>query len=166
MKGGRMKRQKRICRKGIFIYLLLCGLIVFWSLNVSAEEWTNAQMEVWNSVKAPWEYFKQGDLEGFMTIYHDDAVEWWRNSASPLGKVMMKAHFSEWLNYDKPITYELKPVSIQISGNIANVMYKVKWKGNILSDNARNMQTWIKQDNRWKFISGMSASCDKLLKCE
>jgi ketosteroid isomerase-like protein len=161
-----MKKQGTNMVFRVSIFLLLCGAIIFGGIQVSAEEWTNAQKEVWNSVKAPWEYFKQGDLEGFMTIYHDDAVEWWRNSASPLGKVMMKARFSEWLNYDKPITYELEPVSIQIFGNIANVMYKVKWKGNILSDNGRNMQTWIKQDNRWKFFSGMSASCDKPLKCE
>jgi len=160
-----MKTQGANLVTRIAIFLLLCGVIVFWGFRVSAEEWTEAQMEVWNSVKAPWEYFKQGDLEGFMSIYHDDAVEWWREKVIPLGKAEMKFNFKRWLDYDKPVSYELEPLSIQIFGNVANVFYQAKWKGNRLSNYSRHLQTWLKQDNLWKFISGIEASCDKPLKC-
>jgi ketosteroid isomerase-like protein len=166
MKGELMKTQRKSLLARVFVALVLCGVIVFSGFQVFGQEWTDVQKEVWNSVKASWEYFKQGDLEGFMTTYHDDAVEWWRNKAIPLDKATMKLNFKGWLDYDKPISYELEPLSIKIFGNVANVFYTVKWKGDILSDYGRHMQTWIKQDNKWKFISGMNASCDKPLNCK
>jgi ketosteroid isomerase-like protein len=165
-KGGKMKTQKKIYRSTAFTSLFISSLIVFWGFQVCAEEWNDTQKEVWKAVESAWEYFKQGDLEGFKTIYHDDAVEWWEDRTKPYGKKDMMPLFKGWLDYDKPISCELEPRSIQVLGNIAIVLYTTKWKGNTISVNGRNMQTWIKQEDKWKFISGMAASCDNPLKCE
>ena len=78
----------------------------------------------------------------------------------------MMSFFKVWINYDKPVSYELQPHSIQVLGNIAVVFYSAKWKGNTVTDYGRYMHTWVKQDNKWKFISGMDASCNKPLECE
>jgi len=44
-----MKTQKKV-----FISLFLCGVIVFWGFLVFAEDWTEAQKEVWKTVEARW----------------------------------------------------------------------------------------------------------------
>ena len=160
-----MKLQGTNLVTRIAIFLLIYGIIVFWGFRVSGEEWTEAQIEVWNSLQTHWEYCKQGDLEGFLSLYHDDAIEWWQEKVIPLGKAEMKFNYKHWLVYDKPVSYELEALSIQIFGNVANVFYKAKWKGNRLSSHSRHLETWLKQDNKWKFVSGIEASCEKPPKC-
>jgi len=59
-----MKTKGTNFRARTSIYLLLCGLIVFWSFQVFGEEWTEEQKEIWKVVVADYESFKQGDLEG------------------------------------------------------------------------------------------------------
>jgi hypothetical protein len=38
---------------------MICGIIFFWSIQASGEEWTEAQKEVWKSVEAFWENSKK-----------------------------------------------------------------------------------------------------------
>ncbi len=84
----------------------------------------------------------------------------------PLGKKIMKHHYKDWFDYDKPVAYELEPLVIQIFGNVANVFYSYKWNGKVLSDRARGLDTWIKKDNKWLKISYFTASCDELPLCK
>ena len=37
----------------------------------------------------------------------------------------------------------------------------MEWK-NILSDKGRSLETWLKQDNKWLAIGGLTSSCDTL----
>ena len=68
------------------ISLLFCGVIIFWGFQVSGQEWTEAQKEVWKSVEGVWESFTKGDLEAVMAGFHDDSIVWWDYKAIPLGK--------------------------------------------------------------------------------
>ena len=166
MKGGLMKTKGTNFRARISIYLLFCALIVFWSLQVFGQEWTAEQKEIWKAVETQWELYKQGDLEGVMALQHDNVFIWWNNKVMPLGKKIMKHHYKDWFDYDKPVAYELEPLVIQIFGNVANVFYSYKWNGKALSDRARGLDTWIKKDNKWLKISYFTASCDELPLCK
>ena len=150
----------------ISIYLLFCGLIVFWSFQVFGQEWTAEQKEIWKVVEADYELFKQGDLEGILASRHDDVVLWWSNKSIPLDKELLKLNYKRWLDYDKPVKWELEPLAIQVIGNVGNVFYTYKYSGKILSDSGRAMITWIKQDNKWQMIGGLTASCNKLPPCK
>jgi hypothetical protein len=63
------------------------------------------------------------------------------------------------------VSYELIPLKIHIYGDVANVFYLAKWKGNIIGDSSRQMDTYIKQEKVWKFLGGMGCSCEKAIKC-
>jgi len=157
-----MKTQKRIFMATVFISLFLCGVIVFWGSQAIGEEWTAEQKEVWKSVKANWETLKNGDVEAALAEYHDDLVTWWVSKPEPLRKVHMKQIYRNWLDYDKLVSYELKPIAITVFNNVANVFYIYKWNGNILSDKGRRLEVWVKQDNKWLEIGGLTSSSDTL----
>ena len=78
----------------------------------------------------------------------------------------MKQSYQSWFNYDKPISYELKPLNINIVDNVAIAFYLSKWKGNILSGKSRSVVIYIKQDNKWKFMGAMGCDCEKLPVCQ
>jgi len=151
----------------ILISFLLCGLIVFWSFQATGEELTEAQKEVWKTVQANWETFKNADIEAAMAMTHDHAVVWWSSKAHPFLKKsgIMKVEYKRWWDWDKIVSYKLRPETIQIFNNVATVYYRVDWEGTTLSDKLRKFETWIKEDNRWIQIGSLSSSCDKPSVC-
>ena len=158
-----MKPQKRACRTVVFISLILCGIIVFGGGQVSADEWTSAQKEVWKAIENIWEGLKQGKMD--FTTFVEGSLEWNSDQMEPLGGDKLKRNYEDWFAYDKPVSYELKPLQILIYGNVAIVFYKLKWKGKKMRESSRQMETWFKQDNKWKFLGLMGCSCKRAPKC-
>ncbi len=167
MEGGHMKTQgiSLVTRRSVF--LLLCGFIFCGGLQVYGQELTNEQKQVWKMVETWWEYAKPGDVEALLANYYVmDSYEWWSSEAIPIDKKAILPKLKQWFDYDKPISYELEPLYIHIVGDVAIVFYSHKWKGNKISDRARQIDTYVKHDNKWKFMGGMGCSCDNLPTCK
>ena len=162
-----MKTQGKKYIFKVAVDLLFCFVIVVWGFKVSGQEWTDEQKQVWKMVENYWEFAKQGDVESLLKNYYVmDSFEWWSSEAIPIDSKAILPKLKGWLDYDKPVSYELKPLYIHIVGDVAIVFYSHKWKGNILSDRARQIDTYVKQDNQWKFMGGMGCSCDGLPACK
>jgi hypothetical protein len=149
----------------ISVSIVLFSMIVFWNFQVFGQEWTAEQKEVWTSVQANWETFKQGDVEAALAMKHNDMVSWSLSHPEPLRKEHLKQSYINWFNYNKPVSYKLRPLTITIVNNVANVFYLFKWNGNKFSDIGRSFETWVKQDNKWLAIGSLSSSCDNLPRC-
>jgi hypothetical protein len=162
-KGGKMKIPKRIYRTAVFIPLFLCAIIVFWGFQVSAKEWTDAQKEVWKSVEIAWDGFKHGKMDATASV--EGSIEWLSDQPEPYGGFELTRIYEGWFNWDKPVSYELKPLEILIYGNVANVFYEWKWKGTKAGDSGRQIETFVKQDKKWKYLGGMGCSCELPIKC-
>lgn len=74
----------------------------------------------------------------------------------------MQQIYRNWFDYDKLVSYELKPLAITVFNNVANVFYIYKWNGNTLSDKGRRLEAWVKQDNKWLAIGSLTSSSDTL----
>ena len=160
-----MKASEKKWADRTAIFLFVCGLIVFWGFEVSGQEWDQAQKEVWEAVQSYWESLKLGDADNTTKILHDDAVDWWNKNTSPHKKESLKDAYQRWFAYDKPVSYELHPLTVQLFDNVAVVSYYFSWKGNRLSDRGQAFQTWLRQDNQWLLIGSIRPSCDKLPTC-
>ena len=146
--------------------LLLCGIMVFWSIQAFGEEWTEAQREVWSAIENQWDKIKQGDLDGIEASLHDDAQLWFNSKDTPLRKVIIMGAYILWLKNAKPVTYELTPFSIQIFGDIANVFHFYKFKAESkYSEYGRALISLKKQNGKWLIISSIHDSCEKLPLC-
>jgi len=165
-----MKAQQTNLMKRVLASLLLCGIMVFWGLQVSAQEWTDAQKEVWKTTETFWKNMMLGDADAIndaiTALGTKGSLEWWPTQKKPNDANAVKEEYKRWFEYDKPVTYKLEPLNIFILNNTANIFYLYQWKGKVLSDNGRIMETWIKQDNKWKFMGAMGCSCKKALTCK
>jgi hypothetical protein len=146
--------------------IILFGIIFLLNFQAFGQDWTAAQKEVWEVVVADFEKFKQGDLEGILASRHDDVLIWWGEKPIPYDKKLSGADYGRWFSYDIPTKWELEPLAIKVIGNVASVFYTYKYSGNVLSGRGRDLETWIKQDNKWIMINSFGASCDKLPPCK
>jgi len=162
-----MKKKGTNLFAKVFTSLFFSGVFLFWVVQVSAEEWNIEQKEVWKSVEAGWELFVKGDIDAIAAIAAEGYLEWWPNDPSPFGNDYMKAKYKRWFDGNKPVSYELKPVALNIIGDVANVFYFYKWNGDKMpaTISGRQYSTWIKQDNKWKFMGSMGCSCDRQPYC-
>ena len=163
-----MKKKGTNLFAKVFTSLFFSGVFLFWVVQVSAEEWNIEQKEVWKSVEAGWELFVKGDIEAIAAIAAEGYLEWWPNDPNPFGKNYMKGKYKRWFDGNKPVSYELKPVALNIIGDVANVFYFYKWNGDKMpaAISGRQYSTWIKQDNKWKFMGSMGCSCDRQPYCK
>jgi len=151
--------------KKFFISLFLCGVIVFWGFQSMGEEWTAEQKEVWTSIQTNWETIKKGDVEAALALKHDDMVAWDGSNPEPLRKELMMQSYINRFNYDRLVSYKLRPLTIHIFNNVANVFYLYKYEGEKFSNRGRVLETWVKQDDKWLAIGSLDSSCDYLPRC-
>ena len=160
-----MRAQEKNLFTWILVSIILLGIFLLWNSKAFGQEWTAQQKEVWESVKANWETLLSGDAKGAMEWKREDTILWFGSRPEPLKKEFLEIAYKNWFDYDKPISYELKPLAIHVFNNVANVFYLYNWKGNKLLDKGRILDVWVKQDNKWKVIGNLSSSCDKLPPC-
>ena len=96
---------------------------------------------------------------------HDYMVAWHGSDPEPLKKELIKQSYINWANSDKLVSYKLRPLTINIFNNVANVFYLYKYEGEKYSNRGRALETWIKQDNKWIAIGSLDSSCDFPPRC-
>jgi hypothetical protein len=79
-----------------------------------------------------------------------------------------KDHITDWIaaNTSKGVklqSYSIEPLAIQVTGDIAINHYRIKatWaasdKAKVRTDALRITHTWIRTDDTWQILGGMSA---------
>ena len=149
----------------ILVSIILFGIHLLWNSKAFGQDWTAEQKEIWEVVKADYEKIKRGEVEGILESRHEDIIIWWGSESVPFDKKLALFKYEGWFNYDTPVNWELEPLAIKIVGNVASVFYLYKFSGSKISGSGRDMETWIKQDNKWIMINTFGASCDKLPPC-
>ena len=130
------------------------------------EEMTAEQKEVWEAVVADIDNFKTGNVEKILGARHDDFILWWNNKLLPFDKELARYNYKGWFGYEIPKNWELNPLAVKISGNIAIVAWTYKISGEKFSENGRSFDVWIKQNNKWVLWGSTSASCEKPALCQ
>ncbi len=139
------------------LVLVFCALTSF--AQQSADE-----KSVWNLEHSYWEYVKALDLKSYRDLWHTNFVGWPSVSAQPV----RKDHITDWItaNTSKGLhlkSYNLEPASSQETGNIVVDYY---WLTMVWADKdghgdprtIRVTHTWIKDDQGWRIVGGMSAA--------
>lgn len=136
------------------------------STNLFAQEWNAAQKEVWKNVDAYWALYAQGNLEGFMSYVHADYLGWSNNGALPGDKSSNR----KWVEHDmkttKTLVYDVKPVGIQIHGNVAIVHYYYSQivkdaDGKEKGSSGRWTDILMKQGDKWVMIGDHGGQTSK-----
>ena len=140
----------------LLVALFGISLLFFGGAQAFGQEWSAEQKEVWKMEIAYWDFLKEGDIKGYMKLWHKDVIAWPRWAPKPVGKEVL-----EKKNAGKPwfklLSYDLKPLAINIVGNFAFIYYRynnVQVNNQISS--ARIGHIWMKQDGKWQIIGGYS----------
>lgn len=91
--------------------------------SLYAQEWSAAQKEVWKNVEAYWALDAAGNLEGFMSYFHDNYMGWDINEPLPMDKASVRKFIEYEYKTTKTLIYNIKPVAINVVGNMAIVDY-------------------------------------------
>ena len=136
--------------------LATLALVLFLPLAATAQEWTDAQQEIWEWEQSCWETW---DLETVMDCFHDDFVGWGSGSTVPSTKADRRPFFARWIETLDNVFVSLKPLNIEVHGDVAVILY-------IATYTTRNRETgqettiterWLdvaqKRGDRWGWIS-------------
>ncbi len=138
------------------LVITLC-LTLFISVQLSAQEWSDKQKEVWKNVEAYWALINKRDVEEFMSYFHSDYSGWSINDALPSNKEQAGKWIAHTFQTMTVLVSEIKPVAIKIHGNIAIVHY---YYSRLLKDaegkernrSGRWTDILMKQGDKWVLI--------------
>ena len=139
------------------VVMAVVGFFVFGSAPLFAQEWSEAQKEVWKNVEAYNELGAKRDLDGFLSYFHDDYSGWYYESAMPGSKESARKWVSYYFKKTKVLVYEITPVAIKVHGNFAFVhyyyssVYEPK-KGEEKSSQGRWTDILKKEGDKWLVI--------------
>ncbi len=136
------------------------------SLSAQRDEMTD---EIWTLEEQYWQYVEAGDIESYITLWHDDFVGWPCSNLHPSGV----ENIADWLRVIRDegvrVSFELHLEALQHFGDVAVVHYsspiirrypdgRVTGEGRLL----KFTHTWMRSDGQWKIISGMCALAEPI----
>jgi len=110
-------------KKVLSTVLAVVCLALLATTSLNAQEWSAAQKEVWKNVEAYWALDAAGNLEGFMSYFHDNYMGWDINEPIPMDKASVKKFVEYEYKTSKTLLYTIKPVAINVVGDVAIVDY-------------------------------------------
>ena len=141
--------------KSIFLF---CLILVAFAANSYAQQWTDAQKDVWAGVEKYWEVSSSGNAQEFMTYFDDSYMGWSYESKVP----QSKSNTGKWINYGAKnyttLIYTITPVAIWVKGDFAYVDYYYAEvdKNNETGKKENNSGNWtdilMKKAGKWVMI--------------
>ena len=124
-------------------------------LAAQAQQWTTEQQEVWE--------FEMGCQEGrdaFLACFHDDYVAWADGSFSvPITHADQMALQRRWYNANEVVWFHMKPMAINVQGNLAVVLLVGTWttRDKTTGEETTSTQRWsdvsVKENGRWYWLA-------------
>ena len=97
----------------LFVFLLVVNTSVY------SQEWSSEQKDAWGIAEKMNEFWANRDLDGYMSCLHENFIGWYNEDPLPINKKSLRNWEEHWLNTTKILRSETKPVSIQITDDIA-----------------------------------------------
>lgn len=135
----------------MFVLLLLSG-------SSFAQQWSDAQKDVWAGVEKYWQASSSGDAAGFLSYFDDSYMGWSNQSRIP----MNKENTSKWVTQDaktsSTLVYSITPLTIWVKGDFAYVHYTYAEldKDKETNKTSSAAGTWtdilMKENGKWMMI--------------
>ena len=138
-------------------FLAVLVLALFLPITTQAGDWTAEEKEIWEFEKACWE---SKDLEVTQACFHKDYAGWAAGELStPINKADRKILDRRGLETTDLTFIFLKPLDIQLHGNVAVVLYiatgtnKDKATGKETNFTQRWTDIVLKEGGKWSWIA-------------
>jgi hypothetical protein len=144
----------------------ICGLVVLCAVGSASAQAPAADSvvedEIWELEDAYWRYAADGDVENYLTLWHDDFVGWFCRASDPI----RKANIGDWVRAiheeGQELVYSLDNKTSQEFDGLVVVYYTTPigrlfqdgsnlWEGEVF----KVTHTWMKVADQWQIIGGM-----------
>ncbi len=130
-----------------------------------AIEFDGDEATVWQMEETYWGYVASGDVDAYVSLWHDDFVGWPCFSWTPTGKANIGSWVEEIRDNNWTLTYKLRPEAVQLFGGVAVVHYAAEYDFDYGNGTRKGegewrkfTHTWMKVDEEWQIIGGMCAA--------
>ena len=107
--------------KFALIRIVTLALLLVWVASGFAQQWSDAQKEVWNTVESFNEAWNEGDLDRFMGFFHADYRGWYSGMDAPSDRDSVQRWVEAIMASENVLVSDTTPLSIQIYGDTAIV---------------------------------------------
>ena len=145
----------------------ICALLIGigFSGAASAVDFTAEEQAVWRMEEIYWHDVKTGDVEHYLTLWHDEFVGWPCFASEPSDKSTIGGWVKDIRDQHLKFTYQLQPKAVRVFGDVAVVQYAAEYVTEY-SDGTKSgagiwrkfTHTWKKTDGQWQIITGMCAA--------
>lgn len=125
---------------------------------------TSPEQEVWELELASWNHLRAGDLDSYISMFHEDAVGWPNNQERPLNKAGLRDLNAHILSMVQPNAgaHELRRLSVHAVQDIVIAHFEARGRavtraGQEFAVHERFIHTWKRTAEGWRIIGGMSA---------
>jgi len=141
----------------IFNLCIISILFVTFNSQIAAQDWSSEQQDVWKNVEAYWDLAAKGDLDGFVSYFHESFMGWNYGAPATSTKSNREKLIKFFAPQNKTLFYNLTPVGIWVQGEFAFVDYHYmevteNKKGKRDTDIGRWTDILIKDGDRWVMV--------------
>jgi len=97
--------------------------LFFFVSNSSAQQWSDAQKEVWTAVDAYWAVSMSSNPMDFINTFDDTYYGWSYDNEAPSTKADAQKSLSYWTAKGKVKYYTITPARVWVNGDFAYVHY-------------------------------------------
>jgi ketosteroid isomerase-like protein len=144
----------------IIVISIVLGFGLFGNLEALNQAHKNAEATIWELEERYWDCWIKEDMEGYMSLLHEDFMGWASSLETPGDKKAAREFVQNFWSQIKLFAFEMKPCTIRIIDDVALVHYFLLWKdenGNQIGNSYRITHTWLKQAGIWQILGGMSS---------
>lgn len=133
----------------LFVVMLLNG-------NTFAQQWSDAQKEVWTVVEKYWEYTPNDPL-AFLQYFDESYLGWDNDNEAPSTKNDAVKYFNYWMKKGKEQYHVLTPARIWVNGDFAFVHYYYTQviettEGKPFTQRGRWTDILMKKNGKWMLV--------------
>ena len=154
-----MERRPSQLRARVGAVVLLNSL-----LGLAASSGFAQRDEVWAMEEKYWQYVQDGDVEKYVSLWHDDFVGWPCSAIHP----SRKANIGDWVRAIRDekieVTYELNREATEYFGyfsglHVSTPIVRRHADGTVTGEGRllKFTHTWMRSGGQWQIITGMCA---------
>jgi ketosteroid isomerase-like protein len=142
--------------KNLFSAITILFVVIVLSANNYAQQWSDAQKEVWAGVEKYWEVNQANPID-FLQYFDDSYLGWSNDNEAPSTKSDVTKSFSFWTKKQKEQYHILTPARIWVNGDFAFVHYYYTQvmegsDGKATTEKGRWTDILMKKNGKWMLV--------------
>jgi hypothetical protein len=144
-------------------FVLLCLFVGMATTSAFSQEWTKAQLEVWQVIENEWNAYKAGDVTALAAVIHPKYQGWDGESPLPYTKVKTVQQVGDILLVRKLNFMDIEPARITVTDNAAVVDYYYNFTfinagdetKKVVERKGRAVEFYVKEKGSWLLLGDM-----------